>query len=85
MSHADNDPSHNSATDAIDRPTLEQLIMAAGGTLVSKRTATHIVDLQSECDAQEEEAEAQVIDEKWVFDEVMGRDEGEESSDSEEF
>ena len=80
--------------DAMGRATLEQLISAAGGALVGKRAATHLVVSRrlSRGGAGEEEAEgggAECVDEKWVFDAVMGvgdgEEGGEESDESEQF
>ena len=61
-------------------------LFAAGGALVGKRAATHLVGSRrlSRGGAGEEEAEgggAECVDEKWVFDAVMGVGDGEEGGE----
>ena len=81
---------------SIDRRELEQLIHAAGGGVVPRRAATHVVDTASSNalgGGAEEEAEhpKERVDDKWLFDAVMGPqggeedDEADDEEDSEEF
>ena len=83
---------HVAGCDAMDQPTLEMLIEAAGGVIVSRRSATHVVVPRGGGVAARgwEEAEGEgvgCVDDAWVFGSVMGQEgEGEEDSeDSEEF
>lgn len=87
------------STDTIDKALLEALILAAGGAVVSRRTATHMVAASGGLAPPvggDEEGDWRAptrVDERWVFEEVMGTREEEdddeeddgEDEDSEEF
>ena len=82
---------------SIGRHDLEQLIHAAGGAVVPRRAATHVVDtasanaLEAGGGAEEEsEQPKERVDDKWIFNAVMGPqgeddEEAEDEEDSEEF
>ena len=96
------------STDTIDKPTLESLIHDAGGSIVPRRSATHVVTASAGGQAghlaalgagvgcEEDDWRAPLkIDEKWIFEEVMGTreeaeddaepDDDDDEEDSEEF
>ena len=71
--------------DGLDRATVEKLVMAAGGALSVKRSATHILTARRA--AGEEAAQQQeLVDQQWLFSEIIegGGDEEAEEADEED-
>ena len=57
--------------DGLDRPTLEKLVIAAGGTLAPKRSATHLLVARRDIGDEAAHADQEAVDQQWLFNELI--------------